>query len=212
MSAERTYYEHLQSVMLATRGARFNAATSLEWQELVSVITTSILTIYLLSWSVITISFPGSFQEAHVRFYSVVSIIASVALLVVTLMEFALKRAVKAEKLQQNAHCISKLMRDLERELAAEKPNLENLRSIAASYEDEIAQTHINHSTRDWRKWKFSRANSDNGPLSVFFWGRRVVYNARYLVGAIWYYVMLLIAVIAPTVWYTYAIVFSGAS
>lgn len=210
MNGERAYYEHLQDIMLTTRGCRFNAAAGLEWQELFSIITTSVLSIYLLSWAVFTISLPEVFEAKHLRFFGAVSIVASVGLLTVSLMEYALKRSVRAEKLQQNAHRISKLMRELERELALENPDFEKLGRIAASYEDEIAQTHINHTARDWRMWTYSRSTSDKMILEKLYSVRSIGYRFWYVLSMVWLYVVLLALVFVPTLWYTYAVVLAS--
>ena len=131
MPNEIGYYEHLAEIMYKTRGCRFAAASALEIKERWSVGTVAFLSAYLVSWSVILVSYPEVFNSKHAAFYTAISAIASISLLVISLMDYAFGRSVQAEKVHQNALSIPICMRELERELASKSPDVAAMQKIA---------------------------------------------------------------------------------
>lgn len=189
--------------MYQTRGCRFGAAEALETKERWSVGTVACLSTYLLFWSIILLAYPEVFNSKHAAFYTAISATASVALLVVTLMDYAFGRSVKAEKLQQNALSISICMRDLERQLASSSPNVAVMEKIAAEYERHISETQVNHTTKDFTRWSYTSAKPTGFLTSLWFPLRRTLFNFWFYLSSMFMYVVLLAAIILPTIWYT---------
>lgn len=202
MSKEIQYYEHLALIMVKTRGSRFTAATGLAIKERCSIGATALLTIYVLAWSVWLIAMPDSFTPETVQFFSALSVVASIAILVLSLLDYALGRAVRAEKLQQNALRISVLLRQLEREVCSEMPDINLVREIAAKYEEELVETQVNHTPSDYKKWQLYSVVAE----SSWQKGRKqlgiVAFDIWYYLSAIVVHVILVVAIAALTIWY----------
>lgn len=201
MSDELKYYENLANTMWKTRGARFGAAASLSFKDRFGVGTAAFLIVYMIGWSVVSLAFPEFFTSMRGRVLNVVSIVSSVALLAITLMEFAFGRAVKSQILHQNALSISVIMRELERELAAAVPNVDRLKELASNYEKLNFETQINHTTQDYTRWQYSTASTDH-------WAKRLLLFLRYHSYRVWLfsssmlvYISLCALVIGVTSW-----------
>ncbi|MET4329259.1 hypothetical protein ABIB80_005098 [Bradyrhizobium sp. i1.15.2] len=210
MSDEINYYKQLAEIMYRTRGCRFGAASSMEVKERWSVGTVAFLSVYLLAWSIFSMAFPEIITTKHASFYSAISAIASVALLVVSLMDYAFSRSVQAEKFQQNALQISVCMRELERELATAKPNVAKLAKIAATYERHISETQVNHTSMDYTHWRYDSAKPNGLYSSLWFPVRRLLFRCWFYFSSMFMHVFLLVAIIVPTVWYTVHFVISN--
>jgi SMODS and SLOG-associating 2TM effector domain family 5 len=203
MSPQIDYYRQLAGIMYRTRGCRFGAASSMEVKERWSIGTVAFLSVYLLAWSIFSMAFPEVITTKHATFYAAISAVASVALLVVSLLDYAFRRPVQAEKLQQNALQISVCMRELERELAETNPNVVTLAEIAATYERHISETQVNHTSMDYAHWLYASARPSGFFSSLWFPVRRLLFNCWFYLSSMFMYVFLLGAIIAPTVWYT---------
>jgi SMODS and SLOG-associating 2TM effector domain family 5 len=201
MSDELQYYRDLATTMWKTRGARFGAAASLSFKDRIGIGTSAFLSIYMIAWSVASLAFPDYFNSTRGRILNVVSIVSSVALLAITLMEFAFGRSVKAQILHQNALSISGIMRELEMELASASPNIDKLKELALSYERLNFETQINHTTQDYKRWQYSVASSK------VFWKKPLIflrhhgYRAWLFATSMFIYMVLCTLVIGVTVW-----------
>jgi hypothetical protein len=184
------------------------AASALANRNLLSVITISVLTLYLIGWSIASLTYPDILTANHGRFFNLVSTLASVALLVLSIMDYALERAQKAEKLQQNALHISTLMRKMERELASPTPDIDNLKGIASAYEEAVTKTHINHSPMDDTRWRYNNAGSKNVLLNTLFLIRSFAFGIYYSVLPMIFHLTIIIIVVGSTLWYMFFKIF----
>jgi hypothetical protein len=196
--------------MYQTRGCRFGAASALWAKERISIGTIGFLAVYLLSWSIISLSYPDIFEVSHARFFNAISAIASVSLLVLSLMDFAFARGVRAEKLQQSALSISRLVRELERQLASAEPDVGLMRSTAAEYERQLAETQINHTSNDLRRWIYGKAESDKLWIQLLFWIRRHAFDLWFYVSSMFVYLLLTCSIVLATLWYATCAVLPG--
>ena len=201
MSDELKYYHKLATTMWKTRGARFGAAASLSFKDRFGVGTAAFLIIYMIAWSVSSLAFPEFFTSTRGLVLNVVSIVSSVALLAITLMEFAFGRAVKAQILHQNALSISGIMRDLEMELAAAVPRVERLKELASSYERLNFETQINHTTQDYKRWQYSIASTTHWALKPLLLLRYHTYRVWLFCSSMLVYIALFALVIGVTSW-----------
>lgn len=161
---ERQYYTQLVGIMLTTRGVRFATAESEQRKEKFSIATISLLSVYLASWSLAASLFPEILSSLQTRALGLISVVASVSLLVISLFDFAAGRAVYAEKMLQNAFVITRIMREAERELAKVDPDYKTLSEIAAQYESSVNGVGVNHNSKDYKLWKLGRET----PLNKF--------------------------------------------
>lgn len=188
--------------MLKTRGARFTAASSLIVRERWSIATTSLLTVFILSWSVFLVADPAAFSSADVRFFGALSIVSAVAVLVLTLLDYALGRTVRAEKLQQNALAISILMRALERELCTPAPDVSVMRSLAERYEEAVAEIQLNHAPSDYRKWELESEEPKSFPEKLWWVVRNTGFNLIYYMSPIALHLLTLFFVVGLAAYY----------
>lgn len=199
-ASEIDYYRHLSTVMYKTRGSRFTAASSLAVRERWSIATTAALSIFVLSWSVVLVSKPEAFSPGTVRFFGGLSIIASISILVLSLLDYAFGRALRAEKLQQNALRISLQMRELERELCRKRPDLDRMRKLAGEYEIAVAETGINHAPSDFKKWKIETEDAKGLPQKAWKAARLLSYNIWYYVGPLILHIAAVLLVLVATI------------
>lgn len=129
----------------------------------------------LLIWvSVLLLTYPDVSKELSTKL-GIVSTMSSVAILAITLFEYALGRGLLASKLHDSSLRATALMRKLERELASPQPSLEALALTAEEYEQENILTNVNHSTFDFTLHKWSRAKSKCGIINLFYRIRSIV-------------------------------------
>ncbi len=156
------YYRHLStSVMFNTRGARFAASQLLVMKERASLFILSTLTIVLIGISVFLLGIPEAADVQTTRQVGILSAVASVAILAITLFDYAMGRGLLAAKLHENSLQITRIMRLVERELERPVPSLENLEKYASEYEELNIATGVNHSSIDFMLFKMSRRSSE---------------------------------------------------
>jgi hypothetical protein len=207
MTTEIDYYRHLADIMYRTRGCRFGAASALETKQRWSLGTIAFLSTYLIAWSIVLLAYPDAFSSRHAAFYNAMSAIASIAILAVSLMDYAFGRSVQAEKLHQNALSISKCMRELERQLASDSPNISAMEAIAIEYERNIAETQVNHTSMDYARWVYSSAKPTGFLTSIWYPTRKLLFNVWFYASSMFVYLLLVILIVLPTIWYTWRFV-----
>lgn len=144
------YYRDLLDIIMKTRGARFTAARHCKTNDKLSVMTQAILSVYLTSVSVVFLAYPQSKFAQDATYFSVLSIIASIWLLVAALSDFAEGRGVKAHQLYENALDITLILRAMERELKNPAPDVKKLSELAEKYEVTIRENGVNHDPIDY--------------------------------------------------------------
>jgi hypothetical protein len=163
------YYHYLtENVIAGTRGSRFTAARLLILKERASLLIQSVLAVLLIWVSVIFLAYPG-IDETVTRTLGIVSTMSSVAILAITLFEYALGRGLLAARLHDSSLRATAIMRKLERELANPQPSLAVLEDAAEEYEQENILTNVNHSSVDFTLHKYSRAKSKYGIVNFFY-------------------------------------------
>lgn len=164
------YYKYLASVVLpGTRGARFKAAQLLVLKERASLFILSVLTIFLIGMAVALLAGPSTVSEDTTKSIGVLSTVASVAVLALTLFDYAFGRGLLASKLHDSSLRVTELMRYMERELAKENPSIEALERLAEQYEKENISTNVNHAPLDFTLYKISRLKSDYIRINFFY-------------------------------------------
>tara|TARA_R110000737_G_scaffold127218_3_gene159742 strand:+ start:2039 stop:2668 length:630 start_codon:yes stop_codon:yes gene_type:complete len=197
---ERSYYTHLVGIMLQTRGVRFSVAESEQKKEKFSIATIALLSVYLAGWSLTASLFPEIFSSLQARAISLISVVASVSLLVMSLFDFAAGRSVYAEKMLQNAFSITGILREAERELAKAQPNYANISKLAAQYEASVHGVGVNHTSEDYKLWKLQRSSSKNRRHAVGIWVHAKVLRSFSFISAMMFQITILLLIFASTV------------
>lgn len=149
-TSQRDYYAHLCGIMLKTSRARFHAAKTLKAKDLASLVVSVLLSIALISISVAQLAGLPVIIRSNTGM-TILAIIAAIGLLAQTLIDWALARSVLATKLHDNALQITRVLREMERELAKPEQDFSILTSLAARYEDINVLTGVNHSDMDYK-------------------------------------------------------------
>ncbi|WP_285019663.1 SLATT domain-containing protein [Novosphingobium sp. fls2-241-R2A-195] len=205
MSSEIEYYKNLINIMQKTSGTRFSAANNLTVRDRFSVATLSILSIFLIAISVISLVSSDAFGSDGAKFFGALSVIASVWILVITLFDYALSRSVLALRLHQNAIRINQRMRAMEREVAKPMPDMEALRNWATDYENDIADTEVNHSPSDYKIYLFSKQKPTGWITKIWYPVRNFTFSALVFCISVPSNILVLLVVIGATAWYVFA-------
>lgn len=205
---ERQYYDQLAKIMLVTRGVRFTAAELEKRKSLHSVIIISILSIYLTIWSICNLVYADAFRDVDTNILGVVSIAASVSLLVISLFDFAADRSVQSERMLRDALSIGPLARALERELASPAANSKKMSSIAHEYELLLVQSGVNHTSADHRLWKVERLVGNNKIENTAYSIIKFLARTFFFAYSAIFQLIIACAVVAATGWIGYRIFF----
>lgn len=197
------YYKHLAGMMLKTRGSRFAAAQFLTVIDQWSVGISAFLSVYILAWSILQLALPDIITGQHARFFGVLTAIAALSILVNTLMDHAKGRSLLAQKLEQNAFAVSKIMRKLERENAMPAPNVQVLDQLAEEYEALNERTAANHTEDDYRDWALSRQKPDTKFAAAVYSLRRRTFKLKRICKALFVHFILSAGIIATSALYT---------
>lgn len=202
MSAETDYYMNLVKIMLNTRGTRFTSAQLLTVRDRFSVATLAVLSIFLIGVSVILLASPDAMGTSGAKFFGALSVIASVWILVITLFDYALGRGLLAHRLHQNPIKITKIARIMERELAKPSPDMSVMRQMAERYEDENAETEVNHSPSDYKIYLYSRQKPTGAVTAVLYPIRNFLFSALIFCVSVPSNLLVLIVAGGATIWY----------
>jgi len=202
VSAEIEYYTNLVKIMLNTRGTRFTSAQLLTVRDRFSVATLAILSIFLIGVSIVLLVAPDAMGTSGAKFFGALSVIASVWILVITLFDYALGRGLLAHRLHQNAIKITKIARTMERELAKSAPDMVVVRQMAEKYEDENAETEVNHSSSDYKTYLYSRQNPTGAITAIVYPIRNFLFSAMIFCVSVPSNILVLVVVGGATVWY----------
>lgn len=202
MSTETEYYSNLVNIMLKTRGTRFTSAQLLTVRDRFSVATLAVLSIFLIAVSVVSLVAPDAVGTSGAKYFGALSVVASVWILVITLFDYALGRGVLAHRLHQNAIKITKLARAIERELAKDSPDMTTLRQLAEKYEDENAETEVNHSPSDYKIYLYSRQKPTGWVTEIFYPIRNFVFSALIFCVSVPSNILVVLVVAGATIWY----------
>lgn len=112
------YIQSLRRRMWITQGSRFNASRRLNSKYQYSIYSISILSIYGISIPILqSMTILNKCSQIN-NIYSVISIILSISILILSLLDSSQNYQVKAERLLNNATSIKRLIHELDYELA----------------------------------------------------------------------------------------------
>ncbi|MDH4986814.1 SLATT domain-containing protein [Aminobacter anthyllidis] len=195
------YYKYLAEIMQKTRGSRFAASNLLVVKERASLIILSILTIFLIALSVLTITGSDSINPSKAQTIGILSVVASIAVLTITIFDYAMGRGLLAAKLHENALLVTSIMREMERELVSPSPSIETLRKCAARYEEINISTNVNHSSTDFLVHTLSRKSSKYILMNAAHKTWSAAVTSFIVLASVWPGLMVLFGVAAYSTW-----------
>ncbi|MES0057723.1 MULTISPECIES: SLATT domain-containing protein [unclassified Mesorhizobium] len=138
--------------MWKTKSARFNAHTRLKAKQSLSTTATSFLAFYLVIVALIPLLYEASLPPGGPKFLSVVSLIISIFLIIITLLESAKNYSGEADRMQKCALDISDIYNQFQA-LTLEEANSRRP-EFSANY-SEILKTHqLNHKDVDYIRFE----------------------------------------------------------
>ncbi len=152
-----------------TAGSRFNAAQRLGSRDTVITILNAVASIAVIFLSVVSASVKTG--EAITIILALFSILSSIAILVTSLFQYALKDAVQAERMQTCAQILAELRYRLTYTSVSSR---QELLEFAKEYNSVIAR-YPNHATVDYEKYRDDhptefRDGSDGGAIRGREW------------------------------------------
>lgn len=138
-------YKTFDRQIWITKGSRFNAYRRLERKQNASIFSISILSLYVLIFAVLPV---GLLPESINNLKDTISVIASVFILVLSLLEARKSYEVKSERLHNNAIALNELYSRWKLSKETEK------KEIIKEYHDLIKHCPENHAPYDTEKFK----------------------------------------------------------
>jgi len=139
--------EQLVRTMQTVKAARFCAAERLERKQLVSVVSLSIVSLYFVGLSVWQAVYAGSISDPANRLITLVSIMSSVATMVLALIEAMNDYRMKAHFMHACAMQVNDLLQEL-RLLPA--PEATAVQDIRRRYNEVVRNCPFNHARIDY--------------------------------------------------------------
>ena len=158
--------EQLVRTMQTVKAARFHAAERLERKQLVSVVALSIVSLYFVGLSVWQAVYAASISDPVNRLVTLVSIMSSIATMVLALIEAMNDYRMKAHFMYTCALQVNDLLQELRLTPA---PDIASVQDIRRRYNDIVRGCPFNHARIDYQMAR--------PPVG---WGRRVALWLRY--------------------------------
>jgi len=211
--AVRIAYQHMSELaklatsektrIWRTRGARFNAARRMRIKDILSTFSISVLACWGITLPIIQKVYgvtPGSAIDEH---YTFVSIIASLFVLIIGLLEGAQAYAVKKERLEQSAKRLGEIFAEFELQLAkagADDGNLSSaIAKVTEQYHRALSECAENHEPIDDALFLAQHRNAmefrDHNPGRVGV----LVAHLKWWISSVWLFAVLLML---PSVWF----------
>jgi len=151
------YAEDLKETISKTRGSRFNAVRRLESKNEWSIASISVLSVYSIAIAIIQNVLDFSQCQNLNNIYTLSSILLSIFILVISLLEGAKNYQLKADRLHSNALELSIIYRKIEYlviENLEKKEYIQKLCDLATEYEQVIKGCPENHKPVDYTLFK----------------------------------------------------------
>lgn len=146
---QEKHFSKLKCKMEKTAYIRFNLAERITRDERLSVLFSSVLTIYLICSSVALFASQNLSSSTLGQTVSLISIAASVSLLVVNLFDSAEQRTLCAREMRGSAQRLLSIASSIDIELKSATPDLTALKKSAMEYHDAIDRFGRNHQSWD---------------------------------------------------------------
>lgn len=184
------YAKSLDDRIWISRGSRFNAARRLNNKYQFSITSISILSIYGISIPIIQGIVDYSECPQINEIYTAVSIILSIFILVLSLLEGSKNYQVRADRLYNNAVNMSSLYREFEYLKQCESSDPEfpkKLYEISNKYEELIRECPDNHEFEDYELFRVQHRKNFN-----MSWIVGIYVRLKLIITDYWLYIFVL--------------------
>ncbi|MBZ9907545.1 MULTISPECIES: SLATT domain-containing protein [Mesorhizobium] len=179
--------------MWKTKSARFNAHTRLKAKQSLSTTATSFLAFYLVIVALIPLLYEASLPPGGPKFLSVVSLIISIFLIIITLLESAKNYSGEADGMQKCALEISEIYNQFQA-LTLEEANSRRP-EFSATYSDILKKHQLNHKDVDYIR--FELMFHKDMQIGIFSLTLMFIRYVALIIAEYWLYFVL---IIGPTV------------
>jgi len=140
---------------------RFDLAERLQVINFVNLIVSVLLTVYLSGWAIFVAFFPRALISPEKEIVSYVSVMATIALMCLTILDYMADRSVKARAFLQCGNRILKISDDLDFAVAEGLP-LAKIKDIVGSYNEVLTGSEWNHSSEDYALYEKNQRSRDS--------------------------------------------------
>ena len=174
-----TYAERYRQKIWSCRGARFVASRRLYSKNYASQLVLSFFSLMVIATGIALLVLPSDYKTLA-KFFSVLSIDASVFILVLSNLEFAKNYAVHADRMFKGAQALSPLHDEIEKSIYCKTLTQDNIVSYIKEYNKILNEFEVNHEEIDYLY--FQATNPDHFHLTK---GKRLYLKIR-LFSYIW--------------------------
>lgn len=137
-----------------TKGARFTAYHRLTNQSRLSVLTVSLLSLYVIVISLVPLAFPSKFAGDESAKWQVLSTIISIFIIIVSIVENGKSYELKADQLHRSGLEISKLYNEFQFNFRQQSCDAAYCEKVLKRYDEILAACPFNHDTSDYLIFK----------------------------------------------------------
>jgi len=170
--------DQLVRTMHTVKAARFNAAERLERKQLVSVVALSVVSLYFVGLSVWQAVYAAALNDADNRLITLVSIMSSVATMVLALIEAMNDYKIKAHHMHTCALAVNDLLQELR---LADTRDPAVVQDIRRRYNEIVRGCPYNHARIDYLMTR-----------RISRWEERLAMRLRYAAGVYGLYALCL--------------------
>ncbi|SEJ52136.1 hypothetical protein SAMN05421762_1183 [Pseudooceanicola nitratireducens] len=188
------YYERLVGKIEKTAYIRFNLSERLEAEEKASMAFSSVLTIFLVCASIGLYADSSFADTVEGHAVSLISIVASISLLVVNLLDYSKGRSVLARDMQVHAQRLLRISGNMRAEIQSVKPEEEVLRASLTAFHDCIEGFGQNHSAWDNKLFEAIEAKR-NEKISIWvpgWFSHKFLWVSRLAIGW-WFHTVIFV-------------------
>jgi hypothetical protein len=190
---EHHYYSKFLSKLWVTKGCRFEANRRLAAKNQASLLTISILSIYVIAGSLVTLISPvGTLSQSTINGINLLLVVTSIFILVLSNIEAAKNHGLRAHVMLKCAQQLSELYNEIEYLIETKRISTESFHAQLKLYDKIIADFSDNHDDIDYlyfqvSHWKHFKISGLGGYALTF---RRRVERFRNIWG---YYLAMLL-------------------
>ncbi|MCQ3002494.1 SLATT domain-containing protein [Pseudomonas sp. ICMP 561] len=203
------YITSLRTTIWRTSSARYNAARRLKRKELFSTISLAFFSVQTIALAVIQKIFSSKFIAIPGLddYATVVSVLAGIFIIVISLMEWGSRNGSNADALYKNAEELNGLQRtiflDIAKSNAGAAQNWDAATKTLEMYEEIQGRCDINHSSLDDRFFVAQHRGSPEFSKKQISWLEAQWVSFLWFLSSIWYYLIfwaIAVAAMVPVV------------
>lgn len=174
-----------------TKGSRFNAYWRIKSIDVLSIFTVSMLSFYVIVLSLVPTFFSQNLTILENQICNFGSVVISIFIIVLSLIEFSSGRSIKAEEMHRSALEIATISAQLDLIVNTSVADLEKATSLILEYEKLVSSCSCNHNVIDYKRFIASHPSEFNlvGLKGMFL---RFLFTLQYNLQPYIFYLVLL--------------------